>query len=379
MALPARQRPTSHALPSGTSGILIGLIEPATGALALGKAFHQTLARSFRQKMSTGCDMENGELTAVFGEEWSLAISEAVLHDDEDATELALTGKMLVSAYLTPPARSGSPALSHSALDELASGESEGVVRLAARQVEDPSRNSNGLRRHPPACAALTWGSNIAHHELLQRREIPTMSRGVVYSISRAGASEMIGRGEYYSGSAEKAEPASGHVQHALELNDIHLALKRTGMLVRWTPESDIRSRNEFIGIGYVKDYDAAVAVRIDSHEYRFALDYERTPKAKGRYVDIWRRIEAEAEFRHFLYLVPNHDMLALLIRQFQDCHRSVHFGLKQDFLVNTLSLAVQSNHSPLSTTLCAVLTAEAYCSDRRRATSTTQAPLFTY
>jgi len=218
-------------------------------------------------------------------------------------------------------------------------------------------------------------------HELLQRREIPTMSRGVVYSISRAGASEMIGRGEYYCGSAEKAEPASGHVQHALELNDIHLALKRTGMLVRWTPESDIRSRNEFTGIGYVKDYDAAVAVRIDSHEYRFALEYERTPKAKGRYVDIWRRIEAEGEFRHFLYLVPNHDMLALLIRQFQDCHRSVHFGLKKDFLANTLSLAVQSNHSPLSTTLCAVLTAEAYCSDRRRATSssTTQAPLFTY
>ena len=33
---------------------LIGLNEPTTGALALGKAFHATLARNFRQKMSTG-------------------------------------------------------------------------------------------------------------------------------------------------------------------------------------------------------------------------------------------------------------------------------------------------------------------------------------
>jgi hypothetical protein len=43
-------------------------LEPATGALALGKALNQTLGRSFRQKMSTGCDMETGELSAAFAE-----------------------------------------------------------------------------------------------------------------------------------------------------------------------------------------------------------------------------------------------------------------------------------------------------------------------
>jgi hypothetical protein len=214
-------------------------------------------------------------------------------------------------------------------------------------------------------------------HELLVRRDIATMNRGAVYSMSRDGASEMIGKGEYYSGSAEKGEPASGHVQHALELNDIHLALKRTGALVRWTPESDIRSRNEFTGIGYVKDYDATIAVRIDGHEHRFALEYERTPKAKGRYRDIWRRIEGETEFRHFLYLVPNHDLLSLLVKQFQGCHRAVYFGLRRDFLAETLSMAVQNNHSPLSVSLRAVLTAGTYRADTRGQTSS-QAPLFT-
>ena len=214
-------------------------------------------------------------------------------------------------------------------------------------------------------------------HELLVRYEIPTMSRGVVYSISRAGASEMVGKGEYYSGSMDKSGPLGGHVQHALELNDIHLALKRTGMLARWTPESDIRSRNEFTDFGYVKDYDATVAVRLDNREHRFALEYERTAKAKRHYRVIWMRIEAETEFRHFLYLVPNHDLLSLLVRVFRDCPRQVHFGLRDEFLVDTLNLPVQNNHFPVSTTFRAVLTAGSL-HPSRRSTTTTQAPLFT-
>ncbi len=217
----------------------------------------------------------------------------------------------------------------------------------------------------------------LLDHELLVRREIPTMNRGVVYSLSRAGASEMIGQGEYYSGSADKIDPSSGHVQHALELNDVHLALKRTGVLVRWTPESDIRSRNEFTEIGYVKDYDAVVAVHLDGHAHRFALEYERTAKAKRNYQTIWKRIEAETDFRHFLYIVSNHDLLSLLVREFQDCRRTVHFGLRKDLLADTLSLTVRSNRSPVSSTFRAVLTAGSFRPGSRGAT-TAQTPLFT-
>ena len=215
-------------------------------------------------------------------------------------------------------------------------------------------------------------------HELLVRQEIPSMNRGVVYSMSRAGISEMIGKGEYYSGSLEGGGPPGGHVQHALELNDIHLALRRTGILVRWTPESDIRSRNEFTEIGYVKDYDATIAVRLDNREHRFALEYERTAKAKRRYQRIWKRIEAETELCHFLYLVPNHDLLSLLLRVFRDCPRQVHFGLRRDFLAETLSLSVRSSHSPLSTSFRTVLAAD--CSSRANGRRTMNQPaLFTY
>ncbi len=193
-------------------------------------------------------------------------------------------------------------------------------------------------------------------HDLLVRHEIPTMNRGVVYSISRAGASELVGRGEYYSGSTEIGKESSGHVQHALELNDVHLALKQTRTLIRWTPESDIRSRNEFTGIGYVKDYDAVIAVRIDEHEYRFALEYERTQKANGRYLEIQKRIQAETGVCHFLYLVSNYDLLLFLVKKFEGCRRPVYFGLLQDFLTDGLCLSVQRSHSPESTTFLAVL-----------------------
>jgi len=85
---------------------LIGLSEPTTGALALGKAFHGTLARNFRQKMSTGRDIEAAKLRGVFAEEWSLATADAALRDDdaEDADELAAAGQILVAAYLTEAA-----------------------------------------------------------------------------------------------------------------------------------------------------------------------------------------------------------------------------------------------------------------------------------
>lgn len=217
----------------------------------------------------------------------------------------------------------------------------------------------------------------LAHH-LLLRHEIPTMSRGAVYSISPAGASELIGKGEYYSGPMESGRTFNGHVQHALELNEIHLALGRTGELARWTPESDIRSRNEFTNIGFVKDYDAAVTVRIDGLEHQFALEYERTPKARRHYVKIRKRIEAETGFYHFLYLVSNHDLLSFLVREFYECRRAVCFGLRSDFLSETLSLQVRSNCSPLSITFRSLLTGGSLALKSSRS-KPAQAPLFTY
>jgi hypothetical protein len=86
-----------HQMPSQAVFPVLDRLEPATGALALGKAFNQTLAQSVRQKMSTDCDMEAGELSAAFpGGVVSSHVS-AVLRDDGDPTNdrLSSAGRVL--------------------------------------------------------------------------------------------------------------------------------------------------------------------------------------------------------------------------------------------------------------------------------------------
>ena len=104
---------------------LIGLSEPTTGALALGKAFHG--ARSeFPPEGKTNRDMETKDLREVFDEEWSVALAEATLRDDEDVDELAATGQILVAAYLTEAATPLQP----QAVELTVQGEIAGVGAL---------------------------------------------------------------------------------------------------------------------------------------------------------------------------------------------------------------------------------------------------------
>ena len=91
-----------------------------------------------------------------------------------------------------------------------------------------------------------------------------------------------------------RSDRAHSSLHHSLELNEIHLALKRTGSLIYWTPETEIRSRNDLTSQGYWKYYDAVVVVRLAGHDCKFALEYERTPKAARHYFDIRQRIEQE-------------------------------------------------------------------------------------
>src|SRR6516165_6126358 len=83
----------------------------------------------------------------------------------------------------------------------------------------------------------------LVNHRYLLRDEIPYRSEGYVYSISDRGAAELIGLGEYFIGSAFR--PRNGQVPsvvyHAIELNEIHLALKRSQQLVQWIPDTEVR------------------------------------------------------------------------------------------------------------------------------------------
>jgi hypothetical protein len=178
----------------------------------------------------------------------------------------------------------------------------------------------------------------------LVRDEVPFRTEGYVYSISSRGAAELAGLGEYYTGLPRR--PVDGQlpkaVYHAIDLNEIHLALKRSGGLVQWTPDMEIRSRNEFTDRGYKKNYDALVTVRCDSSERTFALEYERTAKARKEYLQIRNGIEAETAVAGFLYLVPNYDLLSHVSSFFTSSRQAIYFGLFPDFLNHLLDMALR-------------------------------------
>jgi len=198
----------------------------------------------------------------------------------------------------------------------------------------------------------------LVNHGLLIRHEERSFSNHeVVYSISERGASELVGRGECFPWNEHSRDrKARGQFNHALDLNEIHLALKRTGTLVYWTPEIEIRSQSDLMAGGYSKYYDAVVVVRLAGQDSKFALEYERTPKAAHHYETIRQRIEMETTLTRFLYLAPNYDLLCFVGNKLANCKRAIYFGLLRDFLQQTLALPVRTNFSPVSLSLASAL-----------------------
>jgi hypothetical protein len=198
----------------------------------------------------------------------------------------------------------------------------------------------------------------LVKHGLVVRHESrPSTGRDVVYSISETGTSELVARGECLVWADQRsARNDRMQLAHFLELNEIHLALKRTGMLVYWTPETEVRSQSDLTSRGYAKYYDAVVMIRLDGRDFKFALEYERTPKAMHYYESIRQRIDMEASLSRFLYLAPSFDLLHYVAEKLERCKRTLYFGLFRDFLEQTLALPVKTNASPVSLPLSSAL-----------------------
>lgn len=197
----------------------------------------------------------------------------------------------------------------------------------------------------------------LVKHGLLVRREQPLANGDVVYSLSPSAAWALGVNGNSSHSSANGTSRITDRqLHHFLDLNLIHLALKRADSLVYWMPETEIRFRNDFTPYGYWKYYDAVVVVRLSGQDCKFALEYERTLKAPRHYAVIRERIEQETSIRHFLYLVANHDLMWFIAERLSQCKRAVYIGLFHDFLEQTLALPVRKSGSPATFTLASVL-----------------------
>src|SRR5260370_16254047 len=103
----------------------------------------------------------------------------------------------------------------------------------------------------------------------------------------------------------------------------------------------EIRSQNELTAFGFAKDYDAIVTVRTDIGERRFALEYERTPKAAKCYRAIASCMNQEVHVNRLLYLVANYDILRFVSGFFTKAVYPVFFGLLTDWHSHLLEMPV--------------------------------------
>jgi hypothetical protein len=194
----------------------------------------------------------------------------------------------------------------------------------------------------------------LVRHDYLFRNEGPFKTDGPVYSISEIGALEVVGLGECYTGPIRHSNNGSlpQAVYHAFDLNEIHLALQRSAVLTGWISDTEIRSQNELGRLGYCKDYDAVVTVKLDGKERKFALEYERTPKTRKDYLRISSEIDREKLVDRFLYLAISHDLLSFVMRAFANSRRAIYFGLLKDFLDKLLDTPLRPARAGATTTL---------------------------
>lgn len=178
---------------------------------------------------------------------------------------------------------------------------------------------------------------------LVIRQTLAAGTGDVVYSVASTAATLLQGMGEYCLVACRRsdANTASKNALHAIGLNEIHLSALRSGALVRWMGPMEIRSQNELTAFGFAKDYDAVVTVRTDKGERRFALEYERTPKAGKCYRAIATSMSQEVHVNRLLYLVANYDLLRFVSGFFTSVDFPVFFGLLPDWHEHMLEMPV--------------------------------------
>jgi hypothetical protein len=174
----------------------------------------------------------------------------------------------------------------------------------------------------------------LVDHGFLKRHLLSNAARSFVYSLTEDGVRELVNLDQCHTAVVGfyNRNGDGDRIRHAIDLNDIRLALGRRGLLAGWKSDLEVRSQNEFTNYGYAKDYDAVVTLRLDGQDVQFALEYERQPKARDRYIEIAGLIQGERRVSRFLYLFPEYHLLWFVHQFFHGTKRRVYFGVSCDF-----------------------------------------------
>lgn len=197
----------------------------------------------------------------------------------------------------------------------------------------------------------------LVDHGFLYRHNPSGMAASLVYSLTPDGGCSLASSGQCCPGATSFFDRKQDlkRMLHAIELNNIHLTLLRSGLLTWWMSEIEVRSRNELTTGGYAKDYDAVITLRLSGHEQQVALEYERQAKADNRYVEIAARVQQERCLDRFLYLVADVELLLFMRRFFERVRQRVYFALACEFqrdLLETRVVDAKSGYTRLASAL---------------------------
>lgn len=196
--------------------------------------------------------------------------------------------------------------------------------------------------------ARLSRSTYTSRLERLLERDYVRVLPGIawrgsaVFSIAPLGLMELESVGDFnlalHSGTWHMPHPLQAY--HALEVNEIRLALLRSSLLAGWKSELEIASLN-MVTATFQKDYDAVVGAWAGDQIREFALEYERSLKAARRYARIREALEAERRVSATLYLTASPDLTYALLYHFFPCSRPLAFATRYQFCRQLLATPV--------------------------------------
>ncbi len=147
--------------------------------------------------------------------------------------------------------------------------------------------------------------NRLVKNQLLAVQTDRAGMRKLIYCPTEACIQILLIGGEFYGGRTGFENSLQG-CYHALTVNDLHLALRRSGRLLRWIPVTEICSRNDLTNERYVKDYDGIAVVKVGDRNVALAIEFERVLKTKSRYEEICKKLQHERYVRILLYITPH-------------------------------------------------------------------------
>jgi hypothetical protein len=111
-----------------------------------------------------------------------------------------------------------------------------------------------------------------------------------------------------------------GQVPHFIGLNQIEIAARKAFNVRQWIGDRQLKSLNIAANRPTEKDYDSIAEIVLPSSDsnavVHLGIEYERTIKAKERYAQIRKSLDAESQIQGLLYFVDNETTAVFLARE---------------------------------------------------------------